>query len=135
FLGEIYRIRDEHQQQFKEFLRWVPTILSKHHPALAMRILDELNSTHACLSAILPSTQISIPATSCFANEQWLDIDCLLACLDALNCMYNNSGNIFVLPIDLTIYVTSNDDHSDYCYDHTFDVESLNDILGIFPMK
>ncbi|KAF9318373.1 hypothetical protein BG006_003195, partial [Podila minutissima] len=36
FLNEIYNIQAEHQQQFKEFLRWVPTILSKHHPALAM---------------------------------------------------------------------------------------------------
>ncbi|KAG0009946.1 hypothetical protein BGZ80_001911 [Entomortierella chlamydospora] len=135
FLDEVYSIRIEHQQQFKEFLGWVPTTLSKHHPALATQILDELNNTRACLTAILPSTQMSIPATSCFANERWLDIDCLQACLDALNRMYNTSGNIFILPIDLTIYVTSNDDHSDYHYKRTFDVKSLTDILGIFPVK
>ncbi|KAG0341957.1 hypothetical protein BG005_002833 [Podila minutissima] len=70
FLDEIYNIQVEHQQQFKEFLGWVPTTLSKHHLALAMQILDELNNTCACLSAILPSTQMSIPATSCFTGEQ-----------------------------------------------------------------
>ncbi|KAF8935129.1 hypothetical protein BGZ52_001331, partial [Haplosporangium bisporale] len=135
FLDEIYNIRVEHQRQFKEFLGWVPTILSKYHPALATRILDELNNTRACLNAVLPSTQMSIPATSCFANERWLDIDCLQACLDALNHMYNSSGNILILPIDLAIYVTSNDDHSDYQCKRTFGIKSLTDILGIFPMK
>ncbi|KAG0329173.1 hypothetical protein BG000_000170, partial [Podila horticola] len=135
FLDEIYNIRVEHQRQFKEFLGWVPTILSKYHPALATRILDELHNTRACLNAVLPSTQMSIPATSCFANERWLDIDCLQACLDALNRMYNSSGNILILPIDLAIYVTSNDDHSDYHCKRTFGIKSLTDILGIFPMK
>ncbi|KAG0271495.1 hypothetical protein BGZ95_000682 [Linnemannia exigua] len=135
FLDEIYDIRVEHQQQFKEFLGWIPTILSKHHPALATQILDELKNTATCLSAVLLSTQMSIPATSCFANERWLDIDCLQACLDALNRMYNPIGNILILPIDLTIYVTCNDDHSDYHCKPTFDINSLTDILGIFPMK
>lgn len=61
------------------------------------------------------------------------DIDCLQACLDALNRMYNTDGNIFILRVDLSTYVTSNDDPSGYDYERTFDIKSLTDILGIFP--
>ncbi|OAQ26806.1 hypothetical protein K457DRAFT_21802 [Linnemannia elongata AG-77] len=50
-----------------------PSILEKCHPILASQLQDLNNSHVACLTTILPSTRMTIPATSCFTKEHWLD--------------------------------------------------------------
>ncbi|KAF9344214.1 hypothetical protein BGX26_004647, partial [Mortierella sp. AD094] len=138
FLDGVYDILDEHQEQFEQFVNWVPTILHKHHSVLAAQLQHELDhNTGACLTTILSSTQMSIPTTSCLASERWLDIDCLNPCLDAFDCRYSTNSNIFLLSLELSTYVTSNDDHSEWRWhcNRNFEVKSLTDILGIFPMR
>ncbi|KAG0362054.1 hypothetical protein BGX24_005206 [Mortierella sp. AD032] len=138
FLNDVYDILDEHQEQFQDFIDWVPTVLHKYQSDLAAHLQQEIEQNLGeCLTTILSSTNMTIPTTSCFANEYWLDQSSMDACLDAFDSIYNTSGNSFIFTISLSDLVSRYDDTSDWSAFHnrTFDVKSLIDIIGVLPLK
>ncbi|KAH7043039.1 hypothetical protein BKA57DRAFT_508403 [Linnemannia elongata] len=76
-LRRMRRLASEMAETTKEVKRRrdeaCPTILEKYHPILAAQLQDLNNSHVACLTTILPSTRMTIPATSRFTKEHWLD--------------------------------------------------------------
>ncbi|KAF9536657.1 hypothetical protein EC957_010176, partial [Mortierella hygrophila] len=138
FLEGVYDVLHEHQEQFQDFLDWVPTILHKYYPDLAAQLQHELDhNTGECLATILPSIDMTIPAISCFVKERWLDQPSMDACFDAFDGLYNTNANIFIFTIDLSTLVSSDDDTSEWSAFHNriFDVKSLTDIIGALPMR
>ncbi|KAK3827344.1 MAG: hypothetical protein J3R72DRAFT_496368 [Linnemannia gamsii] len=70
-LEAVYDILHGHEEQLQDFFDWVPTVLHKHHVDLVAQLQHELDhNTGDCLITILPSTDKTIPATSCFPKER-----------------------------------------------------------------
>ncbi|KAG0196795.1 hypothetical protein BGX33_001256, partial [Mortierella sp. NVP41] len=126
---EVKRRRDEASCAlclFQDMMRSLGSFMSreKYHPISAAQLQDLNNNHVACLTIILPSTRVSLPATSCFTKEHWLDHSCMNACLDRFVCLYNTTGSISIFTMDLSTLVASNDDSSAWSYFHirVFDI-------------
>ncbi|KAG9063308.1 hypothetical protein KI688_004190 [Linnemannia hyalina] len=125
FLKGVYDVLHEHQEQFQDFLDWVSTVLHKHHPDLAAHLQHELDhNIGECLTTIFPSTDMTIPATSCFTKERWLDQASMDACLDAFYGLFSTNANIFIFTIYISTLVSSDNDSSGWPAFHNciFDV-------------